>query len=324
MPRLIAAAAVIVIAAIGGLVFVANRSGPAVGSTPSPSASATASPVMPAFHNNGAIVVIANGLHAINPATGRDAKAIHLPEAPDAYDVSWSPDGMQLAYAAPGGLWVADVLTGDSQQITYCGTEISACHLAWSPDGSVIAVARGGSGIELLDPLTGESSMLETPAGTIQPTWSPDGSRIAFQAIEGFGTGYQQRRLYAIRRDGSDLTLLLESEAESLGAWDPSWSPDGSTIAYLGSTPTADGTDGDVLHLMLLEFDGSEPSKLVDVGSCFCVGFAPGLTWSPDGMSLALNVPGSGNYGLHIVNADGTDFHRVSDGALAPAWRPVP
>ncbi|HYN64494.1 MAG TPA: hypothetical protein VES36_07815 [Candidatus Limnocylindrales bacterium] len=75
---------------------------------------------------------------------------------------------------------------------------------------------------------------------------------------------------------------------------------------------------------MLLELDGSEPRELVEAGTCFCFD-APGLTWSPDGVSLALIVPGfGGEYGLHIVNADRTGFHRVSAGGGTPAWRPIP
>jgi dipeptidyl aminopeptidase/acylaminoacyl peptidase len=321
MPRAVAAAAVVAVVAFGGIAYWATRSvAPNVGSTPSPSVVESAvPPVMPAFHNNGAILVEDNGLRAINPATGKAAKGIHLPDRPDASEVTWSPDGMQLAYTAPGGLYVLDVATGESRRIDYCGIDMLGCTLAWSPDGSRIAVARGPSPLELIDPTSGESTTLETPEGTVQPTWSPDGRRIAFQAIEGFGTDPQHARLYVINRDGSDLRLLVEMDAV-----DPSWSPDGSTIAFIRGTPITEDVYGEYVgHLMLLELDGSEPRELVEVGTS--VRFEAGLTWSPDGARLALIVPGlSGEGGLHIVNADGTDFHRISNGGGSPAWRPIP
>jgi TolB protein len=319
MPRIFATAAAVAVAAIGGVAYMASRPvAPDLGSTPSPSALASASPVMPAFHNNGAIVVWDGGLRAINPATGKAAKGIQLPGVEDASEPTWSPDGTQLAYTVPGGLFVVDVATGQSRRIAYCGQEITGCTLAWSPDGSQIAVARGTSQLELIDPVTEEVTRLEAPSGTVQPTWSPDGTRIAFQAIEGYGTGDQLARLYVINRDGSDLTLLIEMEAD-----DPSWSPDGSTIAYFRSTPVTDDVYGEYVgHLMLLELDGSDPRELMEVGPY--ANFAPRLTWSPDGASLAMHVPVGGDFGLHIVNADGTDFHRVADGGGSPAWRPVP
>jgi hypothetical protein len=321
MPRILGTAAAIVVVAIGGVAYMASRQlAPDLGSSPSPSAAASPSPVMPAFHNNGAIVVDdgISGLRAINPATGKAAKGIRLP-VEDASEPTWSPDGTQLAYTAPGSLFVADVATGQSRRIAYCGQEIAACTLAWSPDGSQIAVARGISPLELIDPTSGESTTLETPEGTVQPTWSPDGRRIAFQAIEGFGTAPQHRRLYVINRDGSGLSLLIDEEAG-----DPSWSPDGSTIAFIRGTPITEDVYGEYVgHLMLLDLDGSEARELVEVGTS--VRFEAGLTWSPDGASLALTTPGfGGDYDLYIVNADGTDLHRVSSGAGTPAWRPVP
>lgn len=49
------------------------------------------------------------------------------------------------------------------------------------------------------------------------PTWSPDGQRIAFQGI------------YIAKRDGSGLRKVTP---RSLGGWSPAWSPDGRWIAF--------------------------------------------------------------------------------------------
>jgi Tol biopolymer transport system component len=323
MPRAFATAAVIAVVAIGGVAYLATRSqGPDVGSTPNPSQLAPSIP--PAPHGNGPIVVIDGGLLAINSVTGKEIKNLHLPDAPHATDATWSPDGKQLAYTAPGGLWVVEVSTGELRQIMYCGMDAYACFPAWSPDGARIAVADGHQ-LKLIDPDGGNPTTLPAPEGPIQPTWSPDGRQIAFQAVEGYGTDPQIRRLYVINRDGSDLSLLLD-QVPGIGAWDPSWSPDGSAIAYIGSRPTGkapNGAEEDMMLVMLLELNGSEPRELVEAGPCACIGYAPGLTWSPDGKSLAVNAPGD-DFGLYLVNVDGTDFHRVGYGALSPAWRPVP
>jgi Tol biopolymer transport system component len=63
-------------------------------------------------------------------------------------------------------------------------------------------------------------------------------------------------------------------------------------------------------------------------GRCFCLGFSPGLDWSPDGTRLALVIPLGDNLGqpggLYTVDADGaglTLLERHVGGA--PAWRPA-
>jgi hypothetical protein len=83
-----------------------------------------------------------------------------------------------------------------------------------------------------------------------------------------------------------------------------------------------------------VDAEGSNPTELVEAGTCYCIGFAPGLTWSPDGASMALNVPGrgpftgsldEGAYGLYVMNADGTGLRFVAKGTNGSlAWRPVP
>jgi len=76
-----------------------------------------------------------------------------------------------------------------------------------------------------------------------------------------------------------------------------------------------------------VDADGSNSTELVEAGTCYCLGFTPGLTWSPDGASMALVIvgPGEGAYGLYVMNADGTGLRFVAEGANgSPAWRPVP
>ena len=88
------------------------------------------------------------------------------------------------------------------------------------------------------------------------------------------------------------------------------------------------------LRVEVVDADGSNPTELVEAGICGCISFTPGLTWSPDGASMALNggprgkFTGSldeGAYGLYVMNADGTGLRLVAKGANGSlAWRPVP
>jgi len=61
----------------------------------------------------------------------------------------------------------------------------------------------------------------------LYPKPSPDGTRICFEADEGKGSA-RVRNIYLMNSDGSGRVKIADN------ARDPSWSPDGKSIAYLG------------------------------------------------------------------------------------------
>jgi Tol biopolymer transport system component len=289
---------------------------PAIQPTPSTTA-------IPGYHHNGEILVLKDGAFTqIDPVTGNvvTGNGVELPVAHPVSDFAWSPDGMDLAYATHGHVQVVDVATGASREII---SRTGHCSLAWSPDGARISVAHDGV-LELIDPEGGNrSTLVELPGIIAQPTWSPDGERIAFEVVS------DERSLYAIDRDGSNLTELLgPAPHDSMGFFDPAWSPDGSRIAYIASTQAGSTQAGPWrLRVEVVDADGSNPTELVEAGTCYCLGFTPGLTWSPDGARMALNTGSleQQDYGLYVMNADGTGLRLVAKGADGSlAWRPVP
>jgi Tol biopolymer transport system component len=272
----------------------------------------------------------------IDPVTGETVKTLAVGSA-GASELTWAPDGQKLAFTAPGGVWVMDVSDGISQQILTCGEGPDGCTISWAPDGSRIAVAHGGT-LELVDPdgsnrvTLWEQAHPAGYAGLHQPTWSPDGTRIAFNGWYGNEGG-----LYTINRDGSGRAPILGLD-QAIDAGDPDWSPDGSSITYFGSTvvrvcswnagtSTTSCDDQWQLHVMSLALDGSAPRELLhDAGTCYCIGFAPSLTWSPDGTSIAFDGPRSDSFpgGLNVMNADGTGQRQLLEEGGEPAWQPLP
>ena len=138
------------------------------------------------------------------------------------------------------------------------------------------------------------------------PTWSPDGSRIAFvrginDDARGFG---ESGELWVIGTDGTDPQLLL---ADQIGA--PAWSPDGSRIAVeLRREET---------HLGILDLD---TGTLDDLGE----GHLP--QWSPDGARLVyVSIRQDGGSDLFTIDADGSNRTRLTNDPsfeTLPMWSP--
>ena len=93
------------------------------------------------------------------------------------------------------------------------------------------------------------------------PTWSPDGSRIAFDSERDGNL-----EVYVMNADGTGQTRLTDNPAAD-GV--PAWSPDGSRIAFMSNR------DGDY-EIYVMNTDGSGQTRLT-VNSAADV--AP--AWSP-------------------------------------------
>jgi dipeptidyl aminopeptidase/acylaminoacyl peptidase len=184
---------------------------------------------------------------------------------------SWSPDGSKIAYNENlGTIWTVNadgsnkqVLIGEDPNGTEFGTSPQ-----WSPDGTKIAFSKiiaqnvnctGGvdAQLYLMNTSGGNLEQLTNdPCSSYEPTWSPDGQRIAYTTDRGFDEeiwvmdaqpGAQQQQLTdAIGNDSS-----------------PSWSPDGTMIAFETLrniaaeiwTMNADGTNQQTTGI-----EGTEPS----------------------------------------------------------------
>lgn len=118
------------------------------------------------------------------------------------------------------------------------------------------------------------------------PTWSPHGDAIAF-----VDRGDTDGDLYLIEADGSNLRRLTQSSYPSgnYGARNPSWSPDGATIAF------AYGYYG----ISLIHADGSGLQRITKVGDM--------PAWSPGGKKIAFAYPDWPAASIWVMGPDGTD-----------------
>lgn len=159
---------------------------------------------------------------------------------------------------------------------------------------------------------TGLVQVTTNPAADFDPTWSPDGRRIAYRHQTGDD---RTTEIYVINADGSGERNLTRNEG--VADWGPAWSPDGSWIAF--------NSDRDVpgrLRGYVMDPDGEAASW---IGGDIWVEYP---AWSPDGARIAFMAQtpeGTQNYEIFVMNADGTGIHRLTESPGEdgwPAWSP--
>ena len=192
-------------------------------------------------------------------------------------------------------IWTVDVRTGKATQLTDSDVHMEWGPPCWSPDGRLIAFMSNVSEDPDLDPgatdlfvMDAEGSgrrRIDTPEGPkYQPSFSPDGSQIAYLGHEGKDEGWRLTRLWIVPADGSgparcltrDLDLNITSWTindlpEGLGDSPPVWSPDGKRIfvqiahhgrtslraVTTGSSPAVEEVIGGDLVVGHLDFDSA-------------------------------------------------------------------
>jgi len=188
-------------------------------------------------------------------------------------DPAWSPGGDWIAFAGGQGPYDLDLYkqrvpsgaallaqagtTDPVRLTTFLDDGLTVSEPAWNPaDASRIAcvlyafnptTSEDEYWIVLVDAGTGATIRELTPrAGgrATSPTWSPDGSRIAFTDSAG---------LQVVAADGSGAPrLVVAGEAAQ-----PSWSPDGARIVY---SATGAGVSG--ARLWVVEPDAAPPTPV--------------------------------------------------------------
>ena len=247
-----------------------------------------------------------DGIYVIN----RDGKNLRRLFRGDARDVDWSPDGREIAFTASDGIYVLDVESRRARKVIgQAGVSLPT----WAPDGRLLAIVKdkpdlshaiytvrpNGTGLKRLLPKHQGSAGLARPGSRAamsetEPTWSPDGSMIAF--------GVAGDLVVRERLDGSD-----RRDIANRGAYEPAWSPDGSLIAYQCTgdvcVANADGSGG----VRRLASDGGDPS------------------WAPDSRRLVFehylypgNAFGANPRSLSIVDLEDGTIRKLTFGDKVP------
>jgi TolB protein len=237
------------------------------------------------------------------------------------FDGAWSPDGRWIVYRdsrrginEDDEIVVVDADGGESRNVTR--DPANDWGPDWSSDGRTIVYnSDRGDGTPsgyLTSPDGTHRRRIETDAWVEYPSFSPDGTRIAFMSHD--GGDYD---IWVADVATGETTRL--TDAPGSDGW-PSWSPDGTTIAFASERDdclhAAEGEPcwigdepGEHHDVWVMDADGSDERRVTPE-------FGQFVTWSPDGRLLLVS-----GYDLFVIRPDGTGRATVlRDGGGIPDW----
>jgi Tol biopolymer transport system component len=219
---------------------------------------------------------------------------------------SVSPDGKRLLFTRMEvDRDIVELPLDGSTPQTLLATSLPEFAPTWAPTGDQFAYITRRNGTDELwvrstqgnwDRPVVTAKDFPTLEALLSPVFSPDGSRIAYTAL--LAGGGRRRSLAISPAGGGTPTVIADGYA-------PSWSPDGSQIAFLWIKP-----------------DGSIPVATVSVGSDrqpheLGIPAANPPEWSPSGKFIAVST----FMGVTLVSPDGKDTRMLPTlNSPALAW----
>ena len=206
-------------------------------------------------------------------------------------------------------------------------------HPSWSPDGKRIAFSSERDGHPDVIPgwFTSEIYVMDADGGNPQnltnnpsddrnPSWSPDGKRIAFQSDRDNDRDHNIE-IYVMDADGSNPQNLTNNPTAD---YNPSWSPDGKRIVFSAVREGHFKNNLDITEeIYVMDADGGNQQRLTENRKN---DWFP--SWSPDGERIAFASDRKGdfeNFEIYVIDADGSNQQKLTENRVydwSPSWSP--
>ena len=245
------------------------------------------------------------------------------------WSLSASLTGTLVYSSGEGGsdIWQPTIFDRQGKVLGTAGEPGNYRFVAFSPDSKRVVMTRydsqsGSTNIWMTDLARGSSTRFTFDAGSdYLPTWSPDGSRIAFSSVRD-----GKYDLYQKRSDGgTDEEMVFKSDTGLV--FPLSWSGDGRFLLIAMSVPSTDPI------VSVLPVDGAghvagKPFSFVQKGVGIEERFSPG----PNGRALwvAYSSMESGAYEVYVRPFDpgsptgtppeGGKWQVSTQGGFSPRW----
>jgi len=254
------------------------------------------------------------------------------PNGAGEYGLAWSPDASSLLMVLSDSrdlIYKTDTNGATVRRLSpqCAGNCLGDTAPTYSRSGAVIAFERAfgpitndtaavvgiftmsadGSGLKQLT-----QTRKPTSTEDHNPSWSPDGKRIAFQRYNTTAQPAAVSAIYVMNADGTQLRRLTP---RSIDASNPRWSRDGTRIAF---NDYAEDVPNKSANVYTIRPDGTRLQKVTHYTGGTKRAFVN--DWSPDGRQIVYHVIGDAINDLYVVNADGTNAHALTH--LGPKANP--
>lgn len=263
----------------------------------------------------------------------------------------WSPDGKYLTFTASRNegdktqVWGLNRMGGEAQQLSFIEQGVSG--YSWSPDGSrMMLMIKDKEEDESDDPkpyvidrlqfkrdytgyldrrrthiytyIPGDTTATQLTFGDYdqsQAVWSPDGKSIAFVSNRTDNPdGNTNSDIWIVSADEGEKEGGLIQVTSNVGSdSSPTWSPDGSEIAYITSI------DPDMIwyatnHLAVISADGNGTARVITESLDRNIS---NPKYADNGQSIWFLFEDAGETQLASINKNGRNFTRHIEGDLS-------